>query len=80
MKNSVISAQFHILDWFPTILDFAKYEAPLPYDIDGINQRSIFEERGNREMRTNFIYGVVNQFSMTRNGTINIFVSQPKRL
>jgi len=67
LKNRVIRSQFHIIDWFPTLLDFAGYNRTLPDNLDGVNQRMVFEERDYEPLRTKFIYGVVNEFSINQN-------------
>ena len=34
--NSIV----HITDWFPTILNFAKYKGTMPRNLDGVDQRN----------------------------------------
>ena len=53
----------HIIDWMPTILDFAGYpKESLPTNLDGVSQRVVLDQEKYTPPREAFIYGVLNFF------------------
>lgn len=52
----------HIIDWFPTILKWAKYPHAMPRNLDGLDQTTTFDELNPKKVRTKFIYGLVNDW------------------
>lgn len=61
-----VTEMFHIIDWFPTILDFAGYKMRnLPPNIDGVSQRKVLKDETYETPRTKFIYGLINQYDQT---------------
>ena len=58
-----VADMFHIIDWFPTILDLAGYPTEnLPTNLDGVSQRAVLDLEEYTPPRTAFIYGVLNFF------------------
>ena len=54
----------HIVDWFPTILDFAGI-SPKNYDnLDGVSQKPVLLKRYPGKVRKGFMYGLVNDFDI----------------
>ena len=54
----------HIVDWFPTILDFAGI-SPKNYDnLDGVSQKPVLINRYPGKVRKGFMYGLVNDFDI----------------
>jgi len=51
-------ALVYITDWFPTLLKLAGLEIPTGLNLDGVNQKSIFE-KPNTYIRSKFIYGII---------------------
>ena len=51
-------ALVYITDWFPTLLQLAGLEIPTGLNLDGVNQKSIFE-KPNTYIRSRFIYGII---------------------
>ena len=41
--NPIVKNLIHIIDWMPTILDFAGYVGKIKNDLDGVSQRIVFE-------------------------------------
>jgi len=60
-KNRVNSI-FHIIDWFPTILDLAGFQIKNLENLDGVSQTVTFRNKFTQKPRTSFIYGLLNEF------------------
>ena len=57
-----VNSVFHVMDWFPTILDFAGAKYRKLTHIDGVSQRPTLRSKFNPKPRENFIYGLLNEF------------------
>ena len=54
----------HIVDWFPTILDFAGISNKNMSNLDGVSQKPVLLNRYPGKVRKGFMYGLVNDFDL----------------
>ena len=62
-----VTSLFHIVDWMPTLLWYAK--APIPPGLDGVNQQIHLQQNASlifKQRRTSFVYGLKH---MDHNGS-----------
>ena len=55
----------HIIDWFPTLLDFAGLKIPENLKLDSVSQRKLFYSQNAVSNRDRFIYGIVDKLEAT---------------
>jgi arylsulfatase A-like enzyme len=71
-----VNSIFHIIDWFPTILNFAGFKKTEFLEIDGVNQMFALKHKYYKNPRKNFIYGVLNEFKTETKGIYHIVVTK----